>query len=68
MALSWGLAPAGLPRRLTRGQVRSGALWRGGAEGRLFQTREIAHPKGRDAGGPAGLRELGWRDQHPWIV
>lgn len=44
MALNWGLAPAGLSRRLIGGQVRAGALWHGGvwggAEGRLLQTRE----------------------------
>lgn len=31
------------------------------------QTWEIALYKGR-AEGPAGLGELGWRDQHPWIL
>lgn len=40
----------------------------GGSEGRLLQTREIALHKGKAAGVLAGLRELGWRDQHPWIV
>lgn len=51
MALSWGLAPAGLPRRLTGGQVRAGALWRGGeAAGRPLQTRKDALHKGRARG------------------
>lgn len=64
MALSWGLAPAGLPRRLTGGQVRAGVLWRGGgdAERRLPQAGEDELHKGRGEGGPAGLGELGWKD------
>lgn len=51
MALSWGLAPAGLPRRLSGGQVRAGALWGGeGGAGRLLRTREDALHKGRARG------------------
>lgn len=48
------------------GTVRAYSV--GVPRGRLLRTREIALHKGKNAGDLAGLRELGWRDQHPWIV
>lgn len=73
MALSWSWTPAGLPRRLTGGQVWAGTLWRGGvgwgggaegAEGGRIQTPEDVHHKGRGSRYPAGPGRTELDEQH----
>lgn len=65
MALSWSWTPAGLPRRLTGGQVWAGTLWRGGVgEPREDGSRpqRTFTTKGDARGAQRGLGELGWKN------
>lgn len=65
--MSWSWTPAGLPRRLTGGQVWAGTLmagWGGRAEGRWIQTPKDVHHKGKGSRCPAGPGSTGLEEQH----